>query len=107
MSSSLRCQSRTRSVNSYFLASMERKQWALCPRFATVALDYANASSALSGTRSRMIDLCNDSFSAVLAGRHSTVTALERQYNSQVSIHNRQVSTSNAALAKLREVLRV
>lgn len=75
-------------------------------RLAGAALAYADAASALSRTRDRMIDVLRDQIAAERAGRTATARTLLSEYNTLVSVHNQQVVTSNTALVNLRALLR-
>lgn len=75
-------------------------------RVGAAALVYANASADLSSTRNQMIDLCNDTMTAAMAGLSTRAVNLERQYNALVPVHNRQLAAANTALGQLRNALR-
>lgn len=72
---------------------------------ANAALTYADASSALSRTRDRMIDLSRAQIDAERARQVSTANALVAEYNSLLPVHYRQVGAVNTALANLRSLL--
>ena len=72
---------------------------------SAAALAFADASVALSQTRNRMIDLSRQQITAERAGRSAEANAYLAEYNGLVTVHNRQLDASNAALAKLREQL--
>lgn len=74
-------------------------------KLADAALTYADAASALARTRDRMVDVLLQQIAAERAGRTVTARAMISEYNSLVSVHNRQVARSNAALASLRALL--
>ena len=73
-------------------------------RVSTAALDFAEAGSALSKTRSRMIDLLVEQIAAERASRLTTASSLISEYNGLVTTHNRQVSEANAALERLKSL---
>ena len=52
-----------------------------------------------------MIDLSRQQITAERAGRYAEADTYVTEYNGLVTVHNRQVDESNAALAKLREQL--
>lgn len=97
---------RTEARDATSDAEAARSAQARADNVSGAALAYANASSDLSDTRNRMLNFCKDSFSASSRGLHSLAISLENQHNALVPAHNRQVSVANAALTRLRAVLR-
>src|SRR4051794_3648011 len=55
---------------------------------SAAALAYADASSALSKTRNRMIDLSRQQIAAERAGRYSEADTYVTEYNGLVTVHN-------------------
>ena len=72
---------------------------------SAAALAFADVSVALSKTRNRMIDLSRQQITAERAGRYAEANSYLEEYNGLVTVHNRQLDESNAALAKLRDQL--
>jgi chromosome segregation ATPase len=87
-------------------AEAARAAQARAQRVSTAALTFATATDALSATRNRMLNLCNDTMSAVTAGRLTTAVSLERQYNSYVPTHNRQLATVESTRSDLLAIAR-